>query len=89
MIKFVVCVWNAENYIKNCIKTLLNHKDTNFEVYIIDDVSTDKTVETTKTLIKDDQRFHLIVNQEKKFKLRILYSIRPTFKKIGCVRRTK
>ena len=29
MIKFVVCVWNAENYIKNCIKTLLNQKDTN------------------------------------------------------------
>ena len=66
MIKFVVCVWNAENYIQNCIRTLLNQKDTNFEVYIIDDVSTDKTVETTKNLIKDDQRFHLIVNQEKK-----------------------
>ena len=65
MIKFVVCVWNAENYIQNCIRTLLNQKDTNFEVYIIDNVSTDKTVETTQNLVKDDQRFHLIVNQEK------------------------
>ena len=79
MIKFVVCVWNAENYIKNCIKTLLNQKDTNFEVYIIDDVSTDKTVETTKNLIKDDQRFHLIVNQEKKFKLRNLDELIMSF----------
>jgi hypothetical protein len=33
MIKFVVCVWNAENYIKNCIKTIKNQKDNEFEVY--------------------------------------------------------
>ncbi len=45
------------------IKTLLNQKDTNFEVYIIDDVSTDKTVETTKNLIKESSWFRPDIQQ--------------------------
>ena len=71
MIKFVVCVWNAEKYIKNCIRTLKSQKDVDFKVYIIDDVSTDNTVEITKTLIDNDNRFNLMINSEKKFKLKI------------------
>jgi len=50
MIKFVCCFWNAENYIKNCIRTLRSQKDTEFEVYLIDDMSTDNTVEIVKNL---------------------------------------
>ena len=57
MIKFVVCVWNAEKYIKNCIRTLKSQIDVDFKVFIIDDVSTDNTVETIKSLIVDDNRF--------------------------------
>ena len=41
MIKFVCCFWNAEKYIKNCIRTLKSQKDDDFEVYLIDDISTD------------------------------------------------
>jgi glycosyltransferase involved in cell wall biosynthesis len=72
MIKFVCCFWNAEKYIKNCIRTLKSQTDRDFEVYLIDDMSTDNTVEVTKKLIDGDSRFNLIVNQEKKFKLRNL-----------------
>lgn len=72
MIKFVCCFWNAEKYIKNCIRTLKSQTDRDFEVYLIDDMSTDNTVEVTKKLIEGDSRFNLIVNQEKKFKLRNL-----------------
>jgi glycosyltransferase involved in cell wall biosynthesis len=72
MIKFVCCFWNAEKYIKNCIRTLKSQTDREFEVYLIDDMSTDNTVEVTKKLIEGDSRFKLIVNQEKKFKLRNL-----------------
>jgi len=79
MIKFVVCVWNAEKYIKNCIRTLKSQQDRDFKVFIIDDVSTDNTVEITKSLIVDDNRFHLIVNSEKKFKLKNLDELIPTF----------
>ena len=79
MIKFVVCVWNAEKYIKNCIRTLKSQKDTEFEVYIIDDISTDTTVEVCKNLISEDSRFKLIVNTEKKFKLKNLDELILTF----------
>jgi glycosyltransferase involved in cell wall biosynthesis len=79
MIKFVVCVWNAEKYIKNCIRTLKSQKDGDFKVFIIDDVSTDNTVELVKSLTENDDRFNLIVNQEKKFKLRNLDELISTF----------
>ncbi len=79
MIKFVVCVWNAEKYIKNCIRTLKSQKDTDFKVYLIDDMSTDTTVEIIKSLIEGDERFNLIINQEKKFKLKNLDDLITTF----------
>ena len=79
MIKFVCCFWNAEKYIKNCIRTLKSQTDREFEVYLIDDMSTDNTVEVTQKLIEDDSRFKLIVNQEKKFKLRNLNELITQF----------
>ena len=79
MIKFVCCFWNAENYIKNCIRTLKSQKDSDFEVYLIDDMSTDNGVELVKKLIEGDSRFKLIVNTEKKFKLRNLDELISTF----------
>jgi glycosyltransferase involved in cell wall biosynthesis len=79
MINFVVCVWNAEKYIKNCIKTLKSQSDKDFKVFIIDDISTDNTVEIIKSLIVDDNRFNLIVNSEKKFKLKNLDELITTF----------
>lgn len=79
MIKFVVCVWNAEKYIKNCIRTLKSQKDEDFKVYLIDDMSTDTTVDVIKSLIQGDERFNLILNQEKKFKLKNLDELITTF----------
>jgi glycosyltransferase involved in cell wall biosynthesis len=79
MIKFVCCFWNAEKYIKNCIRTLKSQTDKDFEVYLIDDMSTDNTVEVTKKLIEGDSRFKLIVNQEKKFKLKNLNDLITQF----------
>ena len=79
MIKFVCCFWNAEKYIKNCIRTLKSQTDKDFEVYLIDDMSTDNTVEVIKKLIEDDSRFKLIVNQEKKFKLKNLNELITKF----------
>jgi glycosyltransferase involved in cell wall biosynthesis len=79
MINFVVCVWNAEKYIKNCIRTLKSQSDKDFKVFIIDDVSTDNTVETIKSLIDNDDRFHLTINAEKKFKLKNLDELITTF----------
>ena len=79
MIKIVSCFWNVENYISNSIRTLKNQKEKDFEVFLIDDMSTDKTVEVIKNLINGDDRFKLIVNTEKKYKLKNLDDLITTF----------
>jgi glycosyltransferase involved in cell wall biosynthesis len=70
MIKVVSCFWNAEKYIGKCIESLQMQKFKDFKVYLIDDMSTDNTVSKIQNLIYNDSRFELIINQEKKFKLR-------------------
>lgn len=79
MIRVVSCFWNAESYISNCIKTLKNQLDKDFEVYLIDDMSNDNSVSVIKPLISDDSRFKLIINTEKKFKLKNLDDLISSF----------
>jgi len=70
MIKIVSCFWNASEYVENCINSIKSQTYKNYKVFLIDDVSTDDSVEKIKTLIAGDDRFTLIVNQEKKGKLK-------------------
>lgn len=70
MIKVVSCFWNAENYIEKCINSVKNQLHKNFKMYLVDDVSTDNTVKIIKKLIEGDDRFILIENKEKKYKLK-------------------
>jgi glycosyltransferase involved in cell wall biosynthesis len=79
MIKVVSCFWNAEKYISKCIESLLMQRLNNFEVYLIDDLSADNSVNKIKKLVGDDPRFILIQNKEKKFKLRNLDELIRTF----------
>jgi hypothetical protein len=50
----------------------MSQKLTEFKMYLIDDVSDDNTVKIIKDLIRSDDRFILIENKEKKFKLKNL-----------------
>jgi glycosyltransferase involved in cell wall biosynthesis len=70
MIKIISCFWNSGEYIDKCINSIKNQTYENFKVYLIDDVSTDNTVEIAEKLINGDDRFTLIKNKEKKFKLK-------------------
>lgn len=70
MIKIVSCFWNVENYIEKCIDSVMNQEHKEFKMFLIDDMSNDSTVDIIKNKIKDDSRFILIVNTEKKYKLK-------------------
>jgi glycosyltransferase involved in cell wall biosynthesis len=70
MIKIVSCFWNVENYIEKCIESVMNQDLKDFKMFLIDDMSNDSTVDIIKNKIKDDGRFILIVNTEKKYKLK-------------------
>ena len=72
MITIISCFWNPGDYIERCITSIKNQNYKNFRVFLIDDMSTDNTIKIIEELIKDDNRFTLIKNSEKKFKLKNL-----------------
>jgi len=63
MPKVSVCMpcYNASKYINECIDSVLNQTFTDFEFVIVDDGSTDKTVQIIKTY--SDSRIRLIENE--------------------------
>lgn len=57
----LLAVFNGEQYVHNCIESVLNQTFTNFEFVIINDCSTDSTKEIIKSF--KDKRIKLINNQ--------------------------
>lgn len=56
----VVPTYNLENYISKTLDSLANQQYNNFEVIIVDDFSTDKTVTVAERYVKLDSRFRVI-----------------------------
>lgn len=54
-------------------------RDEEFQVYFIDDMSTDNTVPKIESLVGDDKRFNIITNKEKKYKLQNLDELIRSF----------
>ncbi len=69
--KYVIIVpfYNVEKYISQCILSIKRQQHDNFKCYLIDDLSTDRTVEIAKQLVDGDSRFELIQNEEKHYAL--------------------
>ena len=67
--KIIVPFYNVENWISKCIRSMKFQDHENFQCILVDDMSTDNTVETIKKEIADDDRFVLIENTDKKFAL--------------------
>lgn len=57
--------YKGKTFLKNCIDSVLNQSYKNFELIIVDDMSTDTSVETIKSY--KDNRIHLIQNKRKKY----------------------
>ena len=67
--KIISSFYNVESWIKRTILSIKHQNYKNFQCILIDDMSTDNTPEIIKKEIKDDNRFTLIENQEKKYAL--------------------
>lgn len=59
LVTIVIPLYNVEKYIKECLTSLLNQTYKDFKVVIINDGSTDSSVEVVKSM-KLDNRFELI-----------------------------
>lgn len=60
LISIVIPLYNAEKYIGRCISSLTHQTYKNFEAIIVDDGSSDHSVEIIKNMIAHDSRFFLL-----------------------------
>lgn len=70
-IGIITAVYNAEDYVERCIRSVASQDYDNYYMYIIDDCSTDNTVNVIKKTIESfpreiQHRFVLIRNKENK-----------------------
>lgn len=63
-ISIILPTYNSEKYIDKCISSVLMQSYNNFELIIIDDASTDKTLNKIIEYQKIDNRIKLIVNKK-------------------------
>ena len=72
--KFAVIIPNCNNdhgeykeksFLRNCIESVLNQTYKNFELIVVDDMSSDDSVETINSY--KDKRIHLIQNKRKRY----------------------
>ena len=72
--KFAIIIPNCNNdhgeykgktFFQNCIESILNQTYKNFELIIVDDCSTDTSVETVEKYV--DKRIHLVKNKRKRY----------------------
>ena len=59
-ISVVIPVFNAKNYLKRCIDSILNQEFTNFEIICIDDGSKDNSLELLNEYANRDKRITVI-----------------------------
>lgn len=61
-VSVVISSYNGEKYIKECIDSILSQTYSNFEIIIVDDQSTDKTMDVVKGYMPNDARIRLYQN---------------------------
>jgi glycosyltransferase involved in cell wall biosynthesis len=71
--KIIVPSYNNEKWIKSCIRSVKKQSYQNYECIIIDDCSTDNSVQIIKQEIKDDNKFTFIQNKNRKLALENIY----------------
>lgn len=62
LVSIITPTYNSEKYISETIQSVQNQTYKNWEMIIVDDASTDKTIEIIQNFMDDDPRIHLLCN---------------------------
>lgn len=65
MISVIIPVYNVENYLRQCLDSILNQTYTDFEVICVNDGSTDNSLNILKEYAKKDSRIKVISQKNK------------------------
>ena len=60
LVSVVIALYNSDRYIEETIDSVLSQSYSNFEVIVVDDCSTDNSLEVVKKVSEGDPRVHLI-----------------------------
>ena len=71
--KIIVPFYNVEEWVKVCIRSVKLQSYKDFQCILIDDISTDGSVEIVEKEIANDDRFMLVRNTEKAYALKNIY----------------
>lgn len=67
LISVMVCAYNGERYLSQTIESVLNQTHSNLELIIVDDGSTDQTIDIVKNYQKKDGRIRLFAQTHQGF----------------------
>ena len=59
LVSIILLNFNGMMYIRNCIQSVLNSDYTNFELIIVDNKSTDRSIDVIENEFKNDARIKL------------------------------
>ena len=62
LVSIITPMFNSASFIADCIKSIQSQSYKNWELYLIDDASTDQTLQIVKPFIESDSRIKLITN---------------------------
>lgn len=63
LVSIIIPIYNAENFIDRCLNSILNQSFKDYVVYMINDGSTDNTLNKLEYFSKNDSRF-ILINKE-------------------------
>lgn len=63
LISVIIPVYNAEKYIERCVKSIQNQTYTHFELILVNDGSTDNSLNLCEILASNDERI-VVVNRD-------------------------
>lgn len=64
MVSVIMPCYNMENYVADSIASVQRQSYPHWELLIVDDASTDGTMETVKKLAEQDEKIHFVVKNE-------------------------
>ncbi|MBR6879383.1 MAG: glycosyltransferase [Bacteroidales bacterium] len=64
LVSVIIPCYNMERFITDTIHSVINQTYSDWELIVVDDVSTDRTVELVQAFCEDDRRIHCSVNPE-------------------------
>tara|TARA_R110002020_G_scaffold265980_3_gene480818 strand:+ start:129 stop:872 length:744 start_codon:yes stop_codon:yes gene_type:complete len=71
--KIIIPFFNVEQWARKCVLSVKLQNYKNYQCVLVDDMSTDNSVNAIKEIIGDDKRFTLIQNTQKKYALQNIY----------------